>query len=964
MRRPLKLLQGQHAGLVWGLLWGVASCLVVFALWSEPPFSDPLRRMEQVLYDLRMKQRILPVSEVGSRVVVVGINADDERRFGRLPWSRKRHAELVRHLAQSGAKAIVLDILFPDATEPDADEALASAIQEAGIVFLPEFSLGVRSTAEMRPDGVYRGGRLARNHPLIRKHAAGTGHINVLVDDDSIVRRVPARIGTPDEKEEELPLGFAAALRALGAAATAIEVSMRSLKAGPLEVPLDEHACIPVNYLDFDREVYIRPPFAPSWVEAEGRKKPIMVCSYQEAMGLAPERGGDVAPVDFRDTVVVVAGTIQESEADIHITPFGRQHGALIHAAFIHSLLQRQFVRIPGQRVLFLVLLAFCVPLGAAAFCIRLRGSSYVTIAGMVITLVGILSALGLLSWAAYNYGGLMLQITPLALALLLHFGAALAANLSRAARETEQTRKGAEEALRESEAYLKSVLDSVRAGIVVVDPQARQILDANLFAAEMLGAPREQLVGRSCHDAICPAPAGACPICDLNRPVDTSEARLPGGSDGPIVVLKTAALVERKGRRYVIESFIDITNRKQVEEELRESNRRLRETLDELAATQKQIVQQERLRALGEMASGIAHDFNNALMPVVGYTDMLLASPEVLNDTEKVQRYLQNVRTAAEDAQGVVKRLREFYRRREEDETLLPIDLNQVIRVVLTLTQPRWKEQPQARGATIAVETDLQPLPATLGNETELREMLTNLVFNAVDALPNGGTIVVRTRTDGSEIVLQVADDGLGMTEEVRRRCLEPFFTTKGERGTGLGLAVAYGIIHRHQGTIEIESEIGKGSTFSIRLPVRTQREEAVAEPVRSAPVRPLRVLVVDDDPEALRVMTAYLEADGHAAATATNGAEALEKFRGGRFDLVVTDMAMPGMSGEQLAAKVREMAPDTRVIMLSGFAPTLQDRPEGAPGVDLVLGKPVTLNTFRQALERVVALMPPAPH
>lgn len=953
MAKYVRLLAGKYAGQIWGL----ASCVVIFALWTQSPFSDPLRRVEYMLYDLRMKRRVVPKTSGGSQVVVVSIGEDDVERFGRLPWPRTRYAELIRHLAKGGARAIVVDIFFPDATDEKADQALASAIREAGMVFLPKSSLQSWASGDAGADGVYRG-QLSQNYPLIYEHAAGTGHINVLVDPDGIVRRMPARIGAKDEDEDtrnkdlQVPVGFLAVLRAFGEKNPAITATPTLLKGGALEVPLDDYACIPINYLDVDREVYFRPPYAPDWVEAEGRTKPIMVCSYLEAMGLASDMGGALPPVDFQDKVVVVAGTVQGSEADKHSTPFARQHGALIHAAFIHSLLERQFVRIPSQGVLFAILLAFCLPLGVAAFRVRLGGSSYTTVAGMVLTLVGLLTALGLLSWATYNYWGLMFQVTPFALALVLHCGAALAASLSRAAREMEQTRQAAEEALRESEAHLKTVLDSVRAGIVVVDPETQKIIDANSFAGEMMGCSREDIVGQPCRGSICQMEPGQCPICDLKRSEDSSEAILRRRNDGQIFILKTATLVERKGRKYIIESFIDISNRKRAEEELRESNRKLVEALDELEATQRQVVQQERLRALGEMASGIAHDFNNALMPVVGYSDMLLTSPEILDDREQTLRFLENVRTAAEDAREVVKRLREFYRHRDEDELLLQIDLNQIINEALSLTQPKWKEQAQASGKTITIDTDLGQVPTTLGNETELREMLTNLIFNAVDAMPERGTIRVRTRLDGEHIVLEVSDTGIGMDEETQRRCLEPFFTTKGERGTGLGLAVTYGIIRRHQGTVEIDSREGEGTTFTIRLPVRAEQAAVAREPAGAAPVAPLHVLVVDDDPEALQVIVTFLQADHHTAETASDGPEALERLSASQFDLVITDMAMPGLSGDQLAAKVKEIAPQTRVILITGFSQLLHDPSAKRDGVDLILGKPITLTAFRQAL------------
>ncbi|MFQ5657560.1 MAG: response regulator [Candidatus Methylomirabilales bacterium] len=407
-----------------------------------------------------------------------------------------------------------------------------------------------------------------------------------------------------------------------------------------------------------------------------------------------------------------------------------------------------------------------------------------------------------------------------------------------------------------------------------------------------------------------------------------------------------------------IVGSWTDITERKRAEEALRESNRRLEEALAELNQTQQEVLRQERLRALGKMASGIAHDFNNALMPVLGYSELLLDRPDYLDDKERVGRYLRTMNTAAQDAANVVRRLREFYRLREEDEIFLPVDLNQVVEQGLMLTQPRWKDQALASGITIRTETDLQKVPIVAGNEAELREMLTNLIFNAVDAMPTGGTITIRTHPDNDNVALEISDTGIGMTEEVRQRCLDPFFSTKGERGTGLGLAMVYGILQRHRAAIDIESEPGQGTTFRLRLPVHTEKlaEVRVQEVLTPSPA--LHVLVVDDEGPVRDVVTDYLTGDGHTVETATNGHEALEKLRvADCFDLVVTDQGMPEMSGDQLAAAIKRVTANKPVILLTGFGDIMKGSGETPTGVDIILSKPVTTVDLRQAIAKVTA-------
>ncbi len=387
--------------------------------------------------------------------------------------------------------------------------------------------------------------------------------------------------------------------------------------------------------------------------------------------------------------------------------------------------------------------------------------------------------------------------------------------------------------------------------------------------------------------------------------------------------------------------------------EELRASNQQLRTMQD-------QLVQTERLRALGQMASGIAHDFNNALSPIMGFSELLLKVPENLEDKAKTVRYLQSIHLAAHDAARVVSRLREFYRLRKEGEVFQPVTIDRVIEQAVDLTQPKWKDEAQAKGVSILIQTYLPPMPEVTGNESELREALVNLIFNAVDAMPNGGTITIRTmREEGmrdkpgtASVVLSVQDTGAGMTEEVRRRCLEPFFTSKGPQGTGLGLSMVYGIIIRHEGTMDIASVLGQGTSITLRLPAMPHAQQGEPAPITGEFVRPLRVLVVDDDPAVREVTVAFLLADGHTVETATNGREGLEKFHAGRFDLIVTDRSMPELSGDHLALAIKQRAPSKPIIMLTGFGEFMSVAAEVPKGVDAIVSKPVTLKALRQAI------------
>ncbi len=386
-----------------------------------------------------------------------------------------------------------------------------------------------------------------------------------------------------------------------------------------------------------------------------------------------------------------------------------------------------------------------------------------------------------------------------------------------------------------------------------------------------------------------------------------------------------------------------------------------------ELHRTQRHIIEQERLNAVGKMASGLAHDFNNALVPISGYAEMLLEHPEILQDAAKSTKYLKLIMTGVEDAASVVSRLREFYRKREEGEAYRPLSLNQMVEQAVALTRPRWRDEALGSGRTILVEADMRPVPRILGSESEMRELLANLIFNAVDAMPEGGLIRIRTgmrEASASEetplaprvpqVFLEVSDTGTGMTDDVRRRCLEPFFSTKGERGTGLGLPMVYGIVKRHRGTMDIESTVGKGTTFIVLLPADTSQAREAA-PRTQAPSGPLHVLVVDDEPIARDVLSEYLMGDGHTVDTAVNGREGFEKFKTGRYALVITDRAMPEVGGDQLAAMVKEVAPDTPVILLTGFGDLMNAAGEKPDGVDMVVKKPIRLATLREVLAKM---------
>lgn len=388
-------------------------------------------------------------------------------------------------------------------------------------------------------------------------------------------------------------------------------------------------------------------------------------------------------------------------------------------------------------------------------------------------------------------------------------------------------------------------------------------------------------------------------------------------------------------------------TNLRQAHDEL---EIRVQQRTKELKDAQHQLVQQERLRALGEMASGIAHDFNNALSPILGYSELMLDQDS--DDPEKRKTYLKTMNTAARDAANIVSRLRLFGRAQNDNVPFASMDINRLIEQVLVLTQPKWKTQAMTEGVEVSIGKDLRPVPPVRGNEQQMREVLTNLIFNAVDALTKTGSIILRTYCSGDKVALEISDTGSGMTEEVRLKCLEPFFTTKGEHGTGLGLSMVYGIIQRHGGTLDIQSEIGTGTTFLIHLPkANVQTKKNIAQEDKKH-TRSLKILYVEDEPIVQTVINEYLTRDGHQVDLACNGADALRKYyeNKDKFDLVISDRTMPQMGGEQLAFAVKKLVPSQKFILLSGTADF--ELKENFKNIDAILNKPVALEDLRKVL------------
>jgi len=364
---------------------------------------------------------------------------------------------------------------------------------------------------------------------------------------------------------------------------------------------------------------------------------------------------------------------------------------------------------------------------------------------------------------------------------------------------------------------------------------------------------------------------------------------------------------------------------------------------------------QDEKLRALGEMAGGVAHDFNNILGVMLPRLEMItdrLSDPKSLRDIDTVTR-------AVRDGEQIVKRIRDFTRTEQLTDDLTEVDLNEIAAQSVEMTRPMWGRSGEARSpeAIYDLKTDLRARGVLRGSESELREMFTNIIFNAIDAMPHGGTIRIRSWSAGDRIYCTISDTGEGMSEKVRQCVFNPFFTTKGKRGTGLGLSVVYGIITRHRGEIDVKSAPGRGTEFTISLPALPLSEAGEAagkQPAEgSDPLN--RILIVDDELGVREVLTEILREFGFEVTAAENGRRALEFLEEEAFGVVFTDLDIPGMNGLELSREVKDRHPDMKVCLFTGWRMEKDDAKLGRAGVDQILPKPIVMDQIRAALSEL---------
>jgi len=381
--------------------------------------------------------------------------------------------------------------------------------------------------------------------------------------------------------------------------------------------------------------------------------------------------------------------------------------------------------------------------------------------------------------------------------------------------------------------------------------------------------------------------------------------------------------------------------------EAYRRSRRELIAVNHELERAHGRIVENERLRAIGELASGVAHHLNNLLAVVLGRVQIALRRAE---DQDEVARNLEIAERGVLDAGEVVRRMSVFSRAQAMPEWV-PVKLNELAEEVIEMTRPRWQAEAQIRGIEIDVRLEAGDIPPAAGDPSPLREVLMNLIFNAIDALPHGGEVAITTWAEDKAVFCSVVDTGIGMPLTVQKRAMEPFFTTKGFASTGLGLSVAYGIIRRHGGELSIDSVENRGTTVTFRL--------IAAEPAQPSDSIPpalnekLRILLIDDDPQVRAVIGELLTMNGHTVVTAGGGLEGLARLDGDdAIDLVLTDLGMPGMTGWDVARAAKARRPGIRVGIITGWGEEERSRFEEQAVADFVLAKPITRAVLMAAI------------
>ena len=511
--------------------------------------------------------------------------------------------------------------------------------------------------------------------------------------------------------------------------------------------------------------------------------------------------------------------------------------------------------------------------------------------------------------------------------------------------------RKEAEKATSESKEFMEKIFTATADGIVVGDEQGK-IVRINNAIEKILGFTETELVGRNTYDLFYHGDRQTERDAHLLKKIyetgshDTREARWrrKDGSFFP-VEYNVTFLKDEKGRLAGgVLAVRDITERKKMEQEM---------------------LRTEKLKSLGELAGGVAHDFNNMLTAILGRAQMLrklVDAPDRTLERRKsiieLRKGLETIEKAALDGAETVRRVQEFSRGRDDERYREVVSLKSVMDGAVEFTKMRWKHEAEAKGITFTVSTDIPFGMPVVGNASELREVFTNFINNALDAMPHGGSLTIKAIREQDRIVISLQDTGTGISKEIVGNIFDPFFTTKGPQSTGLGLSVSYGILTRHQGTISVESAEGRGTTFFVTLPAgeRSGRKKASRAP--EVPLQRASILIIEDEQAVRNLLHDMLQHDGHEVTGAGNGSQGLMLFNGKKFDIVFTDLGMPGISGWQVAEAIKKSGRNIPVVLITGWEVEQEKEELKKRGIDFVISKPFRLEEISDVVRNAMEL------
>ncbi|MCX8044541.1 MAG: response regulator [Desulfobacterota bacterium] len=493
-----------------------------------------------------------------------------------------------------------------------------------------------------------------------------------------------------------------------------------------------------------------------------------------------------------------------------------------------------------------------------------------------------------------------------------------------------------------QSEHRFRAMFEGVPFAIIIIDTTNDKIIDCNPFTEQCLGYSKDELLQCvSILDII--APNQRSMLAQIKHSHNESSVHelsfLKKNGDVCICEVTMGRLIFENKPMFRL-SAIDISEKKMFE---------------------KKLYQMEKLKSLGELASGVAHDVNNMLSAIIGRVELATSCIDTLkrshNDTalDALLRHLAVIDRAAHDGAETVRRIQNFSRMEQPVQYDTPVDIADVIHDAIEFTRIRWQDQAASRGCTVALHTTIGELKPVIGNAAELREVLVNLINNAIDAMPNGGDIYIDATLIDDSVQISVTDTGPGIPESIRDRLFDPFFTTKDIGSTGLGLSISYGIIKRHHGMLEVTSPPGSGARFCITLPIATA-DTPVPPPTEqvSIPTRK-RILLIEDDPHVNETLVEMLSSAGHNVVCAQNGHEGIKRFADALYDVVITDLGMPGMNGFELSRRIKERRPQQPVILITGWELALTPEELKSRGVDQIITKPFQLQQILTLLSHI---------